>query len=242
MLNEKFNLLWNDFGRNAERTIRSLAEDSVFTDVTLISEDRRRIKAHKVVLSSCSEFFKDILVETSQDHPLLFLKGTHHSELQAIIQFIYKGATEVAQGDLDKFMKAAADLEIKGLKESKGVVEDNHENIDNIQNLKTNNAYYDLEDENAYYKQETNYRVYDVEVNQDPTHSSVLSELKIGNFERKEDGFYSCDECEYKTNKSNNLKRHKLGKHQGVKFKCDKCSCEFSQQGHLQTHIKSKHV
>ena len=239
MLNEKFNLVWNDFGRNAERTIRSLADDSVFTDVTLISEDRRRIKAHKVVLSSCSEFFKDILVETSQEHPLLFLKGIYHSELQAIIQFIYKGATEVAQEDLDKFMKAAADLQIEGLQERETVVEDNHKNIDKIQNLKTNNEYYDLEDENAYHKQETNYPVYDVEVYQEPTDSS---EFKIRNFERKEDGYYSCDECEYKTNKSNNLKRHKLGKHQGVKFKCDKCSCEFSQQGHLQTHIKSKHV
>ena len=242
MLNEKFNLLWNEFGRNAERTIRSLADDSVFSDVTLISEDRRRIKAHKVVLSSCSDFFKDILVETYQDHPLLFLKGIYHSELQAIIQFIYKGATEVSQEDLDKFMKAATDLQIKGLQERETVVEDNHENLDKIQNIKTNNAYYDLENENTHYKQETNYQVYDVGVYHEPTDSSVLSEFKNGNFARKEDGFYSCDECEYKTNKSNNLKRHKLGKHQGVKFKCDKCSCEFSQQGHLQTHIKSKHV
>ena len=50
MSDEKFELFWNDFGRNAEKTIRNLANDSQFTDVTLISDDRRRIKAHKVIL------------------------------------------------------------------------------------------------------------------------------------------------------------------------------------------------
>ena len=55
MSDEKFNLTWNDFGGKAERTIRDLVNDSVFTDVTLISDDRKRIKAHKIILSSSSQ-------------------------------------------------------------------------------------------------------------------------------------------------------------------------------------------
>ena len=75
MSDDKFDLTWNDFGRNAEKTIRNLANDSLFTDVTLLSDDCKRIKAHKVVLSSSSIFFRQVLSETSADQPLLFLKG-----------------------------------------------------------------------------------------------------------------------------------------------------------------------
>ena len=84
MSNEKFDLRWNDFGRNAERTIRNLANDIQFTDVTLMSDDKRRIKAHKVILCSSSMFFNEILSETPRDNPLLFLKGIQYSELQRL--------------------------------------------------------------------------------------------------------------------------------------------------------------
>ena len=42
MAEEKFDLMWNDFGRYAERTIRNLVDDSQFTDVTLISDDKKK--------------------------------------------------------------------------------------------------------------------------------------------------------------------------------------------------------
>ena len=71
--------------------------------------------------------------------------------------------------------------------------------------------------------------------------SSKLPIFKIGNFEKNEDGSYSCNECEYKTKSPGSLKRHKLGKHQGAKFECDLCKCEYSQKSSLQTHKKSKH-
>merc|ERR1712179_810879 len=112
MSDEKFDLTWNDFGSNAVNTIRNL-----FTDVTLISDDRKRIKAHKVILNSSSQFFKEILIETSSEQPLLFIKGIKHAELAAIVKFIYVGSTEIAQEDIGKFMKAAEDLKIEGLQE-----------------------------------------------------------------------------------------------------------------------------
>merc|ERR1711983_214397 len=127
MLDEKFDIGWNDFESNAINTIRNLLNDTQFTDVTLISDDRRRIKAHKVILSSCSLFFKQILAETSTEKPLLFIKGIEHSELSAIVKFIYLGKTEIAEDDLGKFMKAAKELQIDGLQEM-GDVENNLDN------------------------------------------------------------------------------------------------------------------
>ena len=120
MSDEKFDLAWNDFESNAINTIRNLRNDTKFTDVTLISDDRRRIKAHKIILNSCSLFFRQILAETCNEKPLLFIKGIEHSELSAIVKFIYLGRTEIAEDDLGKFMKAAKELQIDGLQEDTG--------------------------------------------------------------------------------------------------------------------------
>ena len=136
---DKFDLTWKDFGENAAAMVRHLFNDSKFTDVTLVSDDRKRIKAHKVILSSCSLFFNQVLAETSTEHPLLFLKGIQHSELLAIVKFIYLGRTEIAEDDLGKFMKAAKELQIDGL-QGKGNDEDNLD--DTVENYpKMNNSY-----------------------------------------------------------------------------------------------------
>ena len=231
MQDDKFDLTWNDFGRNAERSFRNLANDSLFTDVTLISDDRKRIKAHKVILSSCSNFFNQILSETSTENPLLFLKGIHHRELQAIVKFIYVGTTEVSQEHLKNFMKAAVELQIEGLQENK-VAED----IVNHQELKI------YEHEDSYYQPETKDQEFDVTLNQNVNNSvDDLYHFKTQNFERKDDGNYMCDECEYKTTSLGNLKTHKLGKHEGIKFKCSQCPREFSARSNLHNHIRSKH-
>ena len=89
MSEDNYHFTWNDFGRNAEETIRNLANDSLFTDVTLLSNDYKRTKAHKVILSANSNFFRQVFSETSTEKPLLFLKGIQHSELQAIVIYLY---------------------------------------------------------------------------------------------------------------------------------------------------------
>ena len=248
MPDDILDLSWNDFGRNAEKTIRNLANDSLFTDVTLLSDDYKRIKAHKVILSSSSNFFKQVLSETFTEQPLLFLKGICHSELQAIIKFIYIGITEIAQKDLGKLMKAAADLQIEGLQEEFKDVEDVENGLDNSfihQQARTEQISEQLEDsDNDIQYLDSNIdepnkksKSYD----QESDYSSKMPEFKVGDFEKNPDGSHSCDECEYKTKYSEHLKKHKLGKHLGVKFKCDQCDKVFSTKSNVQKHKRSKH-
>ena len=239
MSNEKFDLRWNNFGRNAERTIRNLANDIQFTDVTLMSDDKRRIKAHKVILCSSSNFFNEILSETPTDHPLLFLKGIQYTELQAIVRFIYNGTTEVSQEDLSKFMKAATELQIEGLQEN-NIADDNQEHIDDDQHDRTYQTL-DNDHEFSYFGSQPTPKEFEVALHQESNDSSTLHHLSFANFERNADGKFCCDECEYKTNYYKDLKRHKLGKHEGVKFKCDQCDREFSQKSNLLRHIHCKH-
>jgi hypothetical protein len=70
---ENYCLRWNDYGPNITEGLRALREDKDFFDVTLACEDAH-IPAHKVVLSACSPFFKNIFRRHEHQHPLLYLK------------------------------------------------------------------------------------------------------------------------------------------------------------------------
>ena len=112
---EKFCLKWNDFEANISLAFRDLREEKDFFDVTLACEDDNQVMAHKVILSACSPFFRNILRRNSHQHPLLYLKGVKYRELLAILNFMYQGEVSVAQEELNIFLSVAEDLRVKGL-------------------------------------------------------------------------------------------------------------------------------
>ena len=87
-----------------------------FVDVTLISDDKKQSKAHRNILSACSPIFRDILqVSPKNNHPVIYLRGIQHSDLESILQFIYLGETSINQDRIDDFLLTAKDLEIREL-------------------------------------------------------------------------------------------------------------------------------
>ena len=117
MAPEMAHLVWNEFSNTAVKTFQNLRSDSHFADVTLASSDGQQLLAHKVVLSSCSNFFRDVLVRNPHQHPLLYLKGIGIEDLRNIIKFIYSGEVEVESNTLSQFLEAANELKIDGLKQ-----------------------------------------------------------------------------------------------------------------------------
>ena len=115
MNSEKFSLKWNDFESNLSVAFRELREEKDFFDVTLACEDSSQIEAHKVILSACSTFFKDILKKNPHQHPLLYLRGVKHSQLVNVLNFMYLGEVNVAQDELNSFLSIAEELHVKGL-------------------------------------------------------------------------------------------------------------------------------
>ena len=73
------------------------------------------MKAHKVVLSACSPFFREILKANPHPHPLLFLQNVKQTDLLAVLDFMYLGEVQVVQENLASFLAVAEDLEVKGL-------------------------------------------------------------------------------------------------------------------------------
>jgi len=115
MASEKFCLKWNDFEQNISLAFRELKDDKDFFDVTLACEDEEQVSAHKVILSACSPFFKNILRKNQHQHPLLYLKGVKYSDLQSVLNFMYHGEVNVAQEELNNFLSIAEELKVKGL-------------------------------------------------------------------------------------------------------------------------------
>ena len=66
---------WDQFETNAPNTFRKLWNDQDFADVTLATADHQQIRAHKLILSSCSEFFRNIFVKNPHQNPLTLPKG-----------------------------------------------------------------------------------------------------------------------------------------------------------------------
>jgi len=111
---EKFCLRWNDFETNISVAFRELREEKDFFDVTLACDDSQ-IQAHKVILSACSPFFRNVLRKNPHQHPLLYLKGVKYKELLSVLNFMYMGEVNVAQEELNSFLAVAEDLRVKGL-------------------------------------------------------------------------------------------------------------------------------
>ena len=61
---QKYSLKWNDFTVNVASTFRDLHSRHDFVDVTLACSDGSTLEAHKVILSSVSSYFRDILKVT----------------------------------------------------------------------------------------------------------------------------------------------------------------------------------
>ena len=114
-MSEKFCLKWNDFQANVASSFRKLRSEEDFYDVTLVSDDRQQLSAHKIVLSASSEYFKTVLKSNKHSHPLLCLNGVNTGDLKNILDFIYNGEIQIYQEDLDQFLDIAQRFQLEGL-------------------------------------------------------------------------------------------------------------------------------
>jgi hypothetical protein len=90
-------LSWNHFETNTTNTFRQQWNNLDFADVTLANVDYLQIRAHKMILSSCSPLFKNILMKNPHKNPLIYLKDIRYRELDMVMKFIYLGPCDVGE-------------------------------------------------------------------------------------------------------------------------------------------------
>ncbi|XP_057667850.1 modifier of mdg4-like isoform X15 [Diorhabda carinulata] len=114
MASEQFSLCWDNFHKNMSSGMNSLLENEDLVDVTLAVQGKC-LKAHKMVLSVCSPYFKELFKSNPCQHPIVFMKDVSYEALSDLLQFMYQGEVQVSQENLSTFIKTAEALQIKGL-------------------------------------------------------------------------------------------------------------------------------
>ena len=185
-------------------------KDKEFTDVTLVSGDRVKIEAHKVVIASSSNFFRDILKQNPHPKPLIYMKDFQHAHLKMALEFIYMGECEVAREDLQDFLETAKELEIEGIagrdfSEVVGSDDDaTFEEWDNAVQLSEN-----IPPENFVES-----RTPDGESGNDAQYLWGRPLLTLFRDQTKKSSLqFSCDKCDYDSWNIFLLKNHKMVKH-----------------------------
>ncbi|XP_008198845.1 protein tramtrack, beta isoform isoform X7 [Tribolium castaneum] len=114
MASEQFSLCWDNFHKNMSTGMNSLLENEDLVDVTLAVEGKY-LKAHKMVLSVCSPYFRELFKVNPCKHPIVFMKDVSYVAMSDLLQFMYQGEVQVSQENLSTFIKTAEALQIKGL-------------------------------------------------------------------------------------------------------------------------------
>ncbi|XP_018569871.1 protein tramtrack, beta isoform isoform X1 [Anoplophora glabripennis] len=141
---EQFSLRWNNFHSNLTSGFHELLEAAEMVDVTL-AVDGHFFQAHKIVLSICSPYFKQMFKVNPCKHPIVILKDVGHENMKDILEFMYMGEVSVLRENLTQFLRTAELLQVKGLT--------GDDSSEETSSTKDNKADCDNDEENEMYNQ-----------------------------------------------------------------------------------------
>ena len=243
---EKYSLTWHNYADHLKRMMKELMMNEDFADVTLVTEDKKQIKANINILSACSPVFKDILKIDKNSNQILYLRGIKFPEIESIMQFIYLGQATVYEERMGEFLAVAKLLEIKELCNADPDTNDEPDDEpikSDIENMEEGTV---LSDQiiNQVLK-ERKREVVDtankhecVQCHKTFYNSSTLRRHKLSVHEGVK---YACDQCDHQATTQSHLTVHIQSMHEGIKYACDQCDQLFTQKNHLRTHIKKRH-
>ena len=258
-MNEKFSLKWNDYQSNWTQSLSKLRNDRESADITLISDDKVKFSAHKILLSSCSKTFKFILDENFHASPLLYLSGVSSVNLGFILDFIYYGEVNLFQEQLDNFLESAQQLEIKGL------LGDNNTDQERQDTMRLNDQEHAFQEQNCEdtndnqneYKElarvHENKPVKPRNYNREVSSNNQITKFDVGSMTDEEieikknelfkkiDGIWSCLACAYTSTDRSNTRKHVETHLQGLCYSCTLCNKEFRSKDSLSNHKYVKH-
>merc|ERR1712165_21926 len=113
---QEFCLKWNNHRTTIISVMDTLLEEESLVDVTL-SADGQFIRAHRVILSACSPYFRQLFKSSflNDKSPVIIMKDVDFDNLKCLVEYMYKGEANVPQQMLPSFIQTAESLQIRGL-------------------------------------------------------------------------------------------------------------------------------
>ena len=246
---EKFSLKWNDFLANVQKSFQNLRQEEDFFDVTLVGDDFKHVTAHKLVLSSSSEYFKMLFSNNKkyfQSHALICLEGLAQSDLNNVLDYIYNGELQIYQQDLGRFLGIAERLKVQGLigvdqytdtddSKAENILEESVETPDN--NLLVSIV------ENEIRKEVNRATEKPVVSVQSSNIQSLeeLDQLVDASYSKDSNGLHACHYCEKSFKCRSHAKEHVEIHIEGLSFPCTLCDVVLSSRNSLRVHNKKRH-
>ena len=231
---------WHTYTDHLKELLHDMKTDDTFADITIVSDDGREIRAHKVVLGASSPTMKNLL--TNKDTNTINLKGIAFEEIDSILQFIYLGEATLFEERVQEFLSAAQKLKIKELsKESESQYDLNYE-AETQSSITIHFQSKNKCDENGQHKaqnDDTVLKTFECHQcdNTYPQNKQLQAHVKSVHEGLK----YACNQCEKQYADQSNLKIHIESKHEGIKYACNLCDYQAKRQECLTPHILSKH-
>ena len=222
---ESYHMSWGSHAENTRNILTSLLNKSTFADVTLVCDDGKMIKAHKAILSESSSLLGGIIKNITHPHPVIYLSEVDSNDLQAILELVYVGKTDVIHDNLENFIKTADKLKIVGLTE----------NVDlsvNDQKKKPNSGSQSL----PILEKERNISGQEKKL----VKSNIFWQPHLDNNDPKLPT-RRCKRCPYETYSKDVLDVHLRDFHNLV-FTCDKCSFKGPTPESLKHHQKKCNI
>ena len=258
-MKEVFTLSWDDFNQKCPRVFTELWLDTDLSDITLATEDEGQLTAHKVILAASSPFFKRLLTNNVNPHPLIYLMGVKMTQLQQLLSYIYLGKCDLTQEQLPAFMATGKQLEIEGLhrdldgfysqSETEGISRDFEESKECF-SLKGNEIVEMSAKESLESQQDTNQVEQDCEdfqlkdTREGPGKNPKLNETVLSSeivaFKHSSKAI-KCKQCDYQTSNGAHLRQHQQNVHEGMKYSCTSCDYKSGDKSSLKRHIEVKH-
>ncbi|MCL4138311.1 UNVERIFIED_CONTAM: hypothetical protein GTU68_008674, partial [Idotea baltica] len=85
-----------------------------YCDATIVCQGKY-FPVHRVILSTCSDYFEEIFEKMQCQHPYIVFKDIVPAEMELLLNYMYQGEVNVVQELLPSLIKAAEALHIKGL-------------------------------------------------------------------------------------------------------------------------------
>ena len=234
MKQEKSNVTWHTYTDHLRGMLHDMKSSNELTDVTLVSEDKKKFKAHKVVLSASSSVFKSIISDITVSSPIIYLRGIQSHEIESILQFIYLGEAKLYHERTNEFINVAKSLEIKEISKDFKIPENQqHENYgEQEKNIEIPENKQQVKQENKL--QET----WSISAK---SRAIIPHQPRQIIIEKNNENKYPCEKCDYKAKYSYHLQSHIRSVHEGVKYPCDQCNHIAKTSSNLQQHINTIH-
>ena len=249
-MSEKFSLKWNDFHSNVSKSFSTLRNEDFLHDVTIVSDDNEPITAHKLVLSTCSEFFKSIFMKNKHSHPLVCLEGLSSYDVRNMMDYMYNGELQIFQDDLDRFLNVAQRLKLEGLITDPDDDQEEQVNVKEKETFKNKAPNFEEGFTNLSYRTKTTPQGHErviakASTDINPVNISEIDEQIEQNIIKNLDSTgttYSCKFCGKNTGRKTSHIRNHIETHlEGLSFNCPLCGKTFRSRHSLSVHKSRNH-